>query len=384
MMLGVDIMGKRHNTLTDDIFRNSKYIRTLEQVLEIEDFRKEYKEQYDIMLDVYKTLITINNIFFSDSNKSKKQKQNEIKDTLEKVIYKSIDDNRAKYSVRTIKGLIDSNTRLLYNKFNEWYENLSYNEKYYDNLKLEVEEEMDTLDNIDFDNIVKNDLRYQKNKNNNYKIYVSKFDYLYPNHEKELDNYKQNFYDIYGIELNEKETNEICLIFRLVTYGNNGLVKLLYDNAIDFGLYDKSIPNDYFNAYLKRLNINMENNNDYNKCRDIFFNEFVETVDTMTKLILKKYENNHIKEIGGELSLDEFVFNYDLYFFYLNMELITTKYNFTIKSDLLLKIIKDLKEVYRLIYDNVPKMANETQVKEALKKIQAIIDRNKNLFERLS
>lgn len=377
-------MGKRHNTLTDDIFRNSKYIRTLEQVLEIEDFRKEYKEQYDIMLDVYKTLITINNIFFSDSNKSKKQKQNEIKDTLEKVIYKSIDDNRAKYSVRTIKGLIDSNTRLLYNKFNEWYENLSYNEKYYDNLKLEVEEEMDTLDNIDFDNIVKNDLRYQKNKNNNYKIYVSKFDYLYPNHKKELDNYKQNFYDIYGIELNEKETNEICLIFRLVTYGNNGLVKLLYDNAIDFGLYDKSIPNDYFNAYLKSLNINMENNNDYNKCRDIFFNEFVETVDTMTKLILKKYENNHIKEIGGELSLDEFVFNYDLYFFYLNMELITTKYNFTIKSDLLLKIIKDLKEVYRLIYDNVPKMANETQVKEALKKIQTIIDRNKNLFERLS
>lgn len=377
-------MGKRHNTLTDDIFRNSKYIHTLEQVLEIEDFRKEYKEQYDIMLDVYKTLITINNIFFSDSNKSKKQKQNEIKDTLEKVIYKSIDDNRAKYSVRTIKGLIDSNTRLLYNKFNEWYETLSYNEKYYDNLKLEVEEEMDTLDNIDFDNIVKNDLRYQKNKNSNYKIYVSKFDYLYPNHKKELDNYKQNFYDIYGIELNEKETNEICLIFRLVTYGNNGLVKLLYDNAIDFGLYDKSIPNDYFNAYLKSLNINMENNNDYNKCRDIFFNEFVETVDTMTKLILKKYENNHIKEIGGELSLDEFVFNYDLYFFYLNMELITTKYNFTIKSDLLLKIIKDLKEVYRLIYDNVPKMANETQVKEALKKIQAIIDRNKNLFERLS
>ena len=377
-------MGKRHNTLTDDIFRNGKYIRTLEQVLEIEDFRKEYKEQYDIMLDVYKTLITINNIFFSDSNKSKKQKQNEIIDTLEKVIYKSIDDDRAKYSVRTIKGLIDSNTRLLYNKFNEWYENLSYNEKYYDNLKLEVEEEMDILDNIDFDNIVKNDLRYQKNKNNNYKIYVSKFDYLYPNHKKELDNYKQNFYDIYGIELNEKETNEICLIFRLVAYGNNGLVKLLYDNAIDFGLYDKSIPNDYFNAYLKSLNINMENNNDYNKCRDVFFNEFVETVDTMTKLILKKYENKKIKEIGGELSLNEFVFNYDLYFFYLNMELITTKYNFTIKSDLLLKIIKDLKEVYRLIYDNVPKMANETQVKEALKKIQAIIDRNKNLFERLS
>ena len=106
-------MGKRHKTLSDSIFRNSRYIKALEQELEISDFRKEYIEQYDIMLDIYKTLITINNIFFSDSNKSKKQKQNEIIDTLEKVIYKSIDDNRAKYSVRTIKSLVDKNSRLL-------------------------------------------------------------------------------------------------------------------------------------------------------------------------------------------------------------------------------------------------------------------------------
>ena len=112
-------MGKRHNTLSDDIFRNSKYINTLEQALEIDDFRKEYKEQYDIMLDVYKTLITLNNIFFADSNKNKKEKTDEIIDTIEKVIYKSIDDDRAKYSVRTIKALVDSNTRLLYSKYSE-------------------------------------------------------------------------------------------------------------------------------------------------------------------------------------------------------------------------------------------------------------------------
>lgn len=381
-------MGKRHNTLSDEIFKNSIYINALEEALGIEDFKKEckknaeYKGQYEMMLDVFKTLININNILFSDSNKNIKEKQDEINDILFKIRYKDSESTRLKYSIRTQKALKDSYTRYLYNKFIDWYNN--FYTFSFDTLKQEVENEMTRLENVNFDKMTKGGLQYEKNKNSNYKIYVSKFDYLYPNHKKELDNYKQNFYDIYGIELNEKETNEICLIFRLVTYGNNGLVKLLYDNAIDFGLYDKSIPNDYFNAYLKSLNINMENNNDYNKCRDIFFNEFVETVDTMTKLILKKYENNHIKEIGGELSLDEFVFNYDLYFFYLNMELITTKYNFTIKSDLLLKIIKDLKEVYRLIYDNVPKMANETQVKEALKKIQAIIDRNKNLFERLS
>src|SRR5574344_338137 len=104
-------MGKRHNTLSDDIFRNSKYIKALEKELEIDSFRKDYKEQYDIMLDVYKTLILINNVFYADSNKNKKDKTNEIIDLLEKVIYKSIDDDRAKYSTRAIKALIDTNTR---------------------------------------------------------------------------------------------------------------------------------------------------------------------------------------------------------------------------------------------------------------------------------
>ena len=171
-------MGKRHNTLSDDIFRNSKYINTLEQALEIDDFRKEYKEQYDIMLDVYKTLITLNNIFFADSNKNKKEKTDEIIDTIEKVIYKSIDDDRAKYSVRTIKALVDSNTRLLYNKYSEWYEKLSYNENYFDTLKNEIEQEITTLENIGFDNVVKGSLLYEKNKNSDYKIFVSKLDYL--------------------------------------------------------------------------------------------------------------------------------------------------------------------------------------------------------------
>ena len=34
------------------------------------DFRKEYKGQYDFMLDTYSTLILLNNCFFSDSNLS--------------------------------------------------------------------------------------------------------------------------------------------------------------------------------------------------------------------------------------------------------------------------------------------------------------------------
>lgn len=54
-------MGHRHNTLNDTIFRNSRYIKFLNENLGIEDFRKEYKEQYDFILDTFSTLILLNN-----------------------------------------------------------------------------------------------------------------------------------------------------------------------------------------------------------------------------------------------------------------------------------------------------------------------------------
>ena len=220
-------MGKRHNTLSDDIFRNSKYINALEQALEIDDFRKEYKEQYDIMLDVYKTLITLNNIFFADSNKNKKEKTDEIIDTIEKVIYKSIDDDRAKYSVRTIKALVDSNTRLLYNKYSEWYEKLSYNDNYFDTLKNEIEEEMTRLENIGFDNVVKKDIEYKKNKDSKYKIFISKFGKFYQNNEEELDKVKNTFQEEYGCELDEEQIIFISHLFDVICYGNNGITLIL-------------------------------------------------------------------------------------------------------------------------------------------------------------
>ena len=67
------------------------------------------------------------------------------------------------------------------------------------------------------------------------------------------------------------------------------------------------------------------------------------------------------------------------------MDRITTNdLTFTIRSDLLLKIVRDLKEVYALIYDNVPTMNDKSQVQEALIKIQKIIERNQKLFERVS
>ena len=378
-------MGKRHNTLSDDIFRNSKYINTLEQALEIDDFRKEYKEQYDIMLDVYKTLITLNNIFFADSNKNKKEKTNEIIDTIEKAIYKSIDDDRAKYSVRTIKALVDSNTRLLYSKYSEWYEKLSYNENYFDTLKNEIEQEMTTLENIGFDNVVKGSLLYEKNKNSDYKIFVSKLDYLYPNNKDVWKEYKQNFYDTYGIQLTDREKNDIYLIFKLIAYANNGIVKLLFQDEIkDFELTVQDNAEDYFKAYLTSLNIDIKDNKKFMNKADNFLNELLITNNVIMEQLENSTKNEHIIEIS-HIEIEPFIANYDLYFFYVNMEKITTGlYEFTIKADVVVKLINDLKEIYNLMYGNVPTITDEKQVQEAFGKVQNIIDRNKKMFERLS
>ena len=384
-------MGHRHNTLSDNIFRNSKYINALEHTLEITDFRKEYKEQYDIMLDVFKTLIKINNILFADSNKNLYDKKIEILDTLTIALYGSlesddVDTGKYKYSTRTIKNLIDSHTRHLFNKFIEWYDYLS-NINELDFVKKEVEEEMSDLESVEFDSVVKENISYKKNKDSDYKIYISKLDYLYPNQQEEIIKYKQEFYDIYGVELQEQEMNDVCLIYKLIACGNNGIVKLFFDDSKkEFGLNEMSFSDNYFNAYLQTLNINMENSENFQQLSKAYTSEIAKTMKALTKYVYSNIcTNKNIIDVIYLFKSDEYVSNSDLYFFYINMDRITTNdLTFTIRSDLLLKIVRDLKEVYALIYDNVPTMNDKSQVQEALIKIQKIIERNQKLFERVS
>lgn len=387
----VILMGHRHNTLSDNIFRNSKYINALEHTLEITDFRKEYKEQYDIMLDVFKTLIKINNILFADSNKNLYDKKIEILDTLTIALYGSlesddVDTGKYKYSTRTIKNLIDSHTRHLFNKFIEWYDYLS-NINELDFVKKEVEEEMSDLESVEFDSVVKENISYKKNKDSDYKIYISKLDYLYPNQQEKIIKYKQEFYDIYGVELQEQEMNDVCLIYKLIACGNNGIVKLFFDDSKkEFGLNEMSFSDNYFNAYLQTLNINMENSENFQQLSKAYTSEIAKTMKALTKYVYSNIcTNKHILDVIYLFKPDEYVSNSDLYFFYINMDRITTNdLTFTIRSDLLLKIVRDLKEVYALIYDNVPTMNDKSQVQEALIKIQKIIERNQKLFERVS
>lgn len=358
-------MGKRHNTLSDDIFRNSKYINALEQALEIDDFRKEYKEQYDIMLDVYKTLIAINNILFADSNKNKKEKTNEIIDTIEKVIYKSIDDDRAKYSTRTIKALIDSNTRLLYTKYSEWYERLSYNDNYFDTFKNEIEEEMTRLENVGFDNIVKKDIEYKKNKDSKHKIFISKLGRFYQNSEEELEKVKNTFQEEYGCELDEEQLIFISHLFDTICYGNNGITLILQPELEYVDIDERSTPQEVYNAYLSALNVK------YNYMR-------VEATTFLWRAL------NLYQELKLNMPFGMFISVFD-YFNFIDIvsdieEDVITNNNY------IDKIISDLKKACELLKESNQKDFKEYQEKQkqALEIIQKIIDRNITKFERVS
>ena len=364
-------MGKRHNTLSDDIFRNSKYVKTLEKELGIDNFRKEYKEQYDIMLNIYKTFILINNIIFADSNKSINDKIFEIELELEKCLFGSNDNDSEKYqySTRTIKGLLDSNSRILFNKFIEWYDYLMNINKL-DQVKQDVEELMNKLEYVGFDNVIKGKIEYKKNKDSNYKIFISKFNNLYAENKAFLDQYKQDYNNTYGIDLNDNEMLEIAFIYDMVASANNGLVYFYSSEDIsNYNLSEKSSYKDYYSAYLSALNIDFCDNTLFEENTEIFMQRCFKTI-------------KRIEKQGKYVSLNKFIANFDYYYFRENFRIIAKKPNtIKIKNDLLNKIVKDLIEIYNLI-ENEEEIENNYQL--AFDKVQNIIDRNKNFFERLS
>lgn len=364
-------MGKRHNTLSDDIFRNSKYVKTLEKELGIDNFRKEYKEQYDIMLNIYKTFILINNIIFADSNKSINDKIFEIELELEKCLFGSNDNDSEKYqySTRTIKGLLDSNSRILFNKFIEWYDYLMNINKL-DQVKQDVEELMNKLEYVGFDNVIKGKIEYKKNKDSNYKIFISKFNNLYAENKAFLDQYKQDYNNTYGIDLNDNEMLEIAFIYDMVASANNGLVYFYSSEDIsNYNLSEKSSYKDYYSAYLSALNIDFCDNTLFEENTEIFMQRCFKTI-------------KRIEKQGKDVSLNKFIANFDYYYFRENFRIIANKPDtIKIKNDLLNKIVKDLIEIYNLI-ENEEEIENNYQL--AFDKVQNIIDRNKNFFERLS
>ena len=230
-------MGHRHNTLDYKYFHKTKYIKTLEREFNINNFKKQYPKQFDIMYDIFKTLILVNNIIFADSNKNKQEKITDIIIELENCIYGTLDNdsNKYKYSVREINSLLDKYSRYLYKKFIEWYEYLE-NITNLLPIQKEIELEMNKLDEKNFDFIEEDNITYKKNKDSKYCIYLSKF-YEYNCNKNFLNDYLDQYYknNIEDLSRNKLE-KEICYIFNLVACANNGIANIIFEQKMQYAL----------------------------------------------------------------------------------------------------------------------------------------------------
>lgn len=343
-----------HKTLNDEIFRNSKYILYLERYLETDNIKKTHLSQYNIMLDVFKSIIELKNILVADSDRTIADKITDLEITLEKCLFGELDNDseKYKYGTRAIKGLTDKYTRYLYNKFKDWYEYLSNIGKL-DMVEEEILNEMERLEKVRFDDVVKGSLTFKKNKDSKYKIYISKFNELFYDEVFE-EEYKTNFEKYYG-KLTDNAYDILKNIFNLVANANNGITNKLYDIKIR-PLNDNDDYNSIFELYLNSLNISVPYE------------------------IKARYSIGHLIDCGRivqdlGITYDDVSNNFDLYNFIHIMKL-NPKIIKGINKDIVKTIYKELIQVYNLY--------NSGEYNKALDITHKIIERNKDLFVRIS
>lgn len=376
-------MGKRHNTLNDTIFRNSKYIEVINKQVGCKDFKnfcqdednKDFKGQYDFMLDTFKTLILLNNCFYSDSNLSIADKVANALDIMEAYLY--IDTDKKKYGVRFIQSIIEKHITYLYRRINEWYnilEPLTTKDITTTNwvkvVMEEIEKEMTRLEKIDFDNMIRDDIDYQKNKDSNYKIYISKFDTLYTNNEAFLEAYRNDFKELYGIDLTDDELSTMANFYILLAKANNGVVNVISNTEVkDYGLSEKSTPNDYYNAYLDTLHIKPKNRDKLEAQQFMLF-------------FLLNY-GQYLKPKG--YTINDVINNYDSFHFLIVMEKYLKDDILKPSNDIANGLYKNLKCIYELMNK---KVSNSDEVmknyKKAYEEIAKVINRHIDYFIRLS
>ena len=369
-------MRKRHNTLNDTIFRNSKYMKVVNEQVGCKDFSKEYKKQYEFMLDTFSTLILINNAFFSDSNLSISDKVENALNVMEQYLYEDYNESeKAKYSVRTIQSIPEKHCTHLYREISNWYElfgtltsnNLSNNYTL-KNILNELEKEINRLSNLGFDDMVKENISYKKNKDSNYKLYLCAFDSLNVNSEELIEEYKKNFEETYGLFLSSAELEEICFIYTLIAKANNGIVKMLYDTTFKtYNITASSSPQEVYNTYLETLHIN---NNSFSKLEATYF---VFTASLIYENVCKRFG----------VTFDEMISNFDFYFFIERIESIIKQNELSIHYDLINKLVKDLEQVYDKIIKSLENN-NKKELVSAFQIITNVIDRNKKYFIRIS
>lgn len=344
-------MGK-HKTLNDTIFRNSKYMDVVNKQTKC-DFRKEHKQEYDFMLDTFSSFILLYNCFNSDSNLSLSEKVENALNVCEKYLFSNYNENEKeidgddginKYSVRFIQNVCEKHSTHLYRRINEWYND--YLIIYTPNSKLDfflddLDKEMSILEKVSFDDMLKENINYKKNKNSNYKIYMSKFSYLYSNNEEFENHFIKEYNDNHIAPLSDKELANITLIYDLVARCCNAITIGLENKPIEeYNINERTTPTEFLNIYLKTLDINI-NTYEFRMNAIQFMLEF-----------LMIYQDVSLRDV----SMNEMINNYDFYYFMVKMQEILKDENFTITDEQIRKDLEDLKVIYNVLHTPIQTM----------------------------
>lgn len=352
-------MGNRHNALNDDIFKNSKYIRFIERRYNIKDFRKEYREHYNLILDIYKTFILINNCFFSDSNLSNADKVERALKVMEELLFVDYEESeKHKYGVQDIRDIPDKRCRHIYNLIEEWHNKLESitskdinNSITFENIKKDIEKEMDELEYAEFDSVELENISYQKNAIKGYRYYtkyLSKFDSIYIKSKEYKQEFKNKFYDNNGVKLDDNDLNKLGLLFKLLSSVNNGLINIITDYKVAEEITPNSSHDEIYKIYLNSCNIDYENKNFIDNSRE--FLDFIGIIKNKIDEELN-YNNNVLIE------------RFDLFFFYLTMEQCFYSHKIKVKSDYINKLLNDLIDIYKKFKD-IKKIEKETSIEE--------------------
>ena len=382
---------RRHNHLTDDIFKKCIYIATINRVFGFKDIRKEDNKQYKLLLDIFQTFILVFNCFFSDSNKNKAEKADEARTIIEKLIYKDYENSQThKYSVRDIKDIVDKRARRLYKYMEQWQKELmkitpkNANDSIDLNNMIEIlEKEMNDLEYVEFDSIVNENITYQKNNVKNYKDYkkyICKFDYIYNKRDEFINEFKEKYYKRTRISLTDDDIDMFRKVFTTISYGNNGLINTINNKDLETkNINEKSSDKYIYKAYLKLNGI------DYNS--DNF------QIDVMAFSLMLQYIYNRAMLKG--LNKYDVLRNFDILAFLITCEeiIITDEVKFNFIDNEINGILLDLKDVYKtcsssqMTYEEIgtdTKRFNEETLIPAYQIIRDIIERNKDIFMEIS
>ena len=349
-------MGNKHKVLNENTFRNSKYIQVVNKQIGCDDFKKfcesnnDYKGQFDFMLDTFKTFILLRNCFFCDSNLSINDKVENAQKIIGKYLFSDFDEEnnetisdngKNKYSVRFIQNVCEKYSTHLYRRINEWYFDYLDNYTLNSNIKPvldDIEEEMTRLEKVGFDDYVKENINFKKNKDSNYKIYISKFDSLYSDSETFEEEFIKEYNDNHITPLTDDELGNINLVYILIAKCCNGITILLENKPIEeFNLNERTTPTELFNIYLSQLHLNQDR-----------YDFRMEALQFMLEASLI-YPN--CAKRG--LSFNKMMNNFDIYYFLIKMVEIINDKEFKITDEQIQKDFKDLKEIYDIIHSPI-------------------------------